>query len=144
VNGMFQFRAILHSLAGTDFDTIDSAVNNVTCKSLKIEQSDLRSFPCTFEEAFASLGKLERMFVEPDGSFVWVGKQDETNWQLDGVLYDWAGQLQYVELQGQCFGDQLDQLLASLGQRDLPVVFQLPELSLYLSDLDFRRASQVS
>ncbi len=36
----------------------------------------------------AQLADLPRMFIEPDGSFVWVGQDEAENWQLDGVIYD--------------------------------------------------------
>ena len=89
------------------------------------------------------LQELDRMFIEPDGSFVWVGDQQEVRWQLDGVLYDWSGRLQHVELQGNCFSTQLDRLLTCLGWPATSIMFQLPELSLYLAEPEFRRVSEV-
>ncbi|MFT5522506.1 MAG: hypothetical protein ACI9HK_000450 [Pirellulaceae bacterium] len=144
VSTLLKFRAILHAADRTDFDTTESIVNKVACRCLQIQQSDLQPFHCTFEDAFSALEKLHRMFVELDGSFVWVGDQDGSRWQLDGVLYDWGGQLQHVDLQGHCFPEQLEQLLACLVGQQANVVFQLPELSLYLSDSEFRKVSQVS
>src|SRR5687768_7138218 len=55
---------------------------------------------CSFEEAVARMEALERMFVEPDGSLLWVGEDASQRWQVDGNVYDRAGRVQYVELNG--------------------------------------------
>ena len=59
------------------------------------------SFPISFEDAAAALSAEPRMYFEPDGSFVWVSPVNTAaGWQLDGMLYDRAGKLLYVELKG--------------------------------------------
>ena len=73
-------------------------------------------FPATFEAAAAALARLDRMFFEPDGAFVWVA-EGEPRWQVDGVLYDRDGRLLYVELKGRCPEDKFD-LLACLRLAD--------------------------
>ena len=60
------------------------------------------TFPVSFEQVFERLQLLERMFVELDGSFVWSGKWEDQAWQMDGMLYDFGGQLQRLELKGAC------------------------------------------
>jgi hypothetical protein len=75
------------------------------------------SFAVTFEQVFAALEAWPRMFIEPDGSFVWVGQvtlADGTQaaWQLDGHLYDRDERLLYLELQGTCPRTALEQILA--------------------------------
>jgi hypothetical protein len=64
-------------------------------------------FAVTFEQVFAALEACPRMYIEPDGSFVWVGQElledgSSAAWQLDGHLYDRDERLLYVELQGIC------------------------------------------
>ena len=54
----------------------------------------------SFEEAQSRLSSLPRLYFEPDGSFVWA--LDEGRQQVFGMLYDAAGKIQYVELQGRC------------------------------------------
>lgn len=49
-----------------------------------------------FEEVAERLSDLPRLFFEPDGSLVWVG----ADWQIDGMLYDRGGILQYADLKG--------------------------------------------
>lgn len=73
-------------------------------------------FVVSFEEVFAALENWPRMYIEPDGSFVWVGEEVSpdglsTAWQLDGHLYDRAGRLLFVELQGTCPVSAFEQLL---------------------------------
>jgi hypothetical protein len=86
------------------------------------------SMDCSFEQVVDRLACLPRMFVEPDGSFVWRGSIDadaayqnltpsghrSTTWQLDGMLYDRAGRVLRVELQGTCPRSAWLQLLECL------------------------------
>ncbi len=57
------------------------------------------TFDCTFEEASTRLEALERMFLEPDGSFVWTSSQSDQVRQVDGNLYDRAERLAFVDLE---------------------------------------------
>lgn len=81
-------------------------------------ESPRAAFSVTFEEVFATLEAWPRMFIEPDGSFVWVGQETLTDgslapWQLDGHLYDRDQRLLYVELQGTCPRAAFEQILAA-------------------------------
>jgi hypothetical protein len=78
------------------------------------------SFPVTFEAVFAALEAWPRMFIEPDGSFVWVSEERTPEgslaaWQIDGHLYDRDDRLLYVELQGTCPRSAFEQLLTVCG-----------------------------
>lgn len=95
-------------------------------------------FARSFEDVAGALAGLPRMFVEPDGAFVWVASA-EPNWQLDGVLYDGAAGLWYVELKGRCPRVQFDELLGALGWPQTPVVFQLVREAVTLDEDEFRR-----
>ncbi len=77
-------------------------------------------FSVTFEEVFTALEAWPRMFIEPDGSFVWVGEElqaagSKIAWQLDGHLYDRDGRLLYVDLQGTCPRAAFEQILTACG-----------------------------
>lgn len=73
-------------------------------------------FARSFEEVGRRLEQLERMFFEPDGSFVWTGVADGgRSWQIDGVLYDRAGRLLYVDLKGACPLSAWQELLDALA-----------------------------
>lgn len=97
-----------------------------------------RGFDRSFEEVAELLGRFERMFFEPDGSFVWVAAANEPNWQLDGVVYDRDGRVLYVDLKGACPAPRLDQLLTVLGWPDVPVMFQLVREAVFLDEATFR------
>jgi hypothetical protein len=97
-------------------------------------------FQASFEQAMAKLEKLARLFIEPDGSFVWASSQGESNrWQVDGNLFDRNGRLLFVDLKGTCPTEQFDQLLAALGWPETAVMFQLTREAVFLDEAEFRQ-----
>ena len=96
------------------------------------------SLPVSFEQASTDLAALPRMFVEPDGSLVWVAGDGGPQWQVDGVMYDRGGRLLYVELKGQCPKDEFDRLLRAFAWPETPLMFQLVHKAVYLTEADFR------
>ena len=94
----------------------------------------------TFEEALAALARLDRLFIEPDGSFVWTGATVEGEaWQVDGNLIDRGECLAYVELKGICPEVQFDSLLSALGWPEIGLAFQLQKRGVFLQEAEFRR-----
>ena len=57
------------------------------------------AIPTSFEEVAERLAKLDRLYFEPDGSFCWAHVPHES---IFGMVYDAAGEVQYVELRGEC------------------------------------------
>jgi hypothetical protein len=101
-------------------------------------------FAITFEEAASALAQLERLFIEPDGSFVWVSanatvEAPTMRWQLDGNLFDRNGRLLMVDLKGSCNETDLNRFLTALGWPATPVIFQLAREAVFLDEPDFRR-----
>lgn len=97
----------------------------------------------TFDDAMEALAALTRLFIEPDGSFVWVQSEaDGTAWQVDGNLLDQGPSLAYVEIAGRCPEGALDQLLAALGSASQRLIFQLPRQSVFLDEAAFRRLAR--
>jgi hypothetical protein len=93
-----------------------------------------------FEVVLANLELLPRMFIEPDGSFVWRGTTNSgQTWQLDGNLIDRGDVLDYVELAGTCPPERLDDVLAALGWPEEPLAFVLPRVGVTLTEEEFRR-----
>lgn len=84
------------------------------------------SIPSTFESAEKRLTQISGLHFEPDGSFVWSAGDDE---QIDGMIYDAAGVIQYVDLQGHCRLKNWRRLLAAIhpGLPDNSVVIKLPQ-----------------
>ena len=95
-------------------------------------------FGCSFEEVEQEFAKLPRMFLEPDGSFVWKAGEAEP-FQLDGSLVDNGGRVLHVELKGNCDDLALDGLLTALDWPHQQVVFQLVRFGWLLDETEFRR-----
>ena len=99
----------------------------------------------SFDAALDTLAQLSRLFIEPDGSFVWRGAaEDGSDWQLDGNLIDRGPTLDRVELAGQCPSERLDELLRALGWPAEKLTFQLPRLGVFLTEEAFRRQAATS
>lgn len=83
--------------------------------------------PVTWEVALDHLARLPRMYVEPDGSFLWTGISGaDQAWQLEGTLYDNGVAVQYVDLRGHCplsaWHDFLAAFLASFASISLELI----------------------
>ena len=78
-------------------------------------------FDVAFEQVAAALERVERLYFEPDGSFVWAGEA----WQVDGLVYDRDRRVQYVELKGTARAEAVRRLLATLGWPATAVMIQL-------------------
>lgn len=72
----------------------------------------------SLERALAKLEQLPRMFVEPDGSFLWTGDDSGSSghWQLEGTVYDDGQVVRYVDLHGHCPAGQWKQFLAAFDE----------------------------
>lgn len=75
------------------------------------ESGELSPLPVSLENATDRLRELPRMFLEPDGSFLWNAGM----WQLEGTLYDDGRILRYVELRGACPLHAWEIFLSALG-----------------------------
>jgi len=104
-----------------------------------VPADDVPPLNVTFEAASQALEQLPRMFLEPDGAWVWRGDDEAGSWQLDGQLQERGSRLHAVELKGTCPRTALDQLLACLGWPRTPVVFRLRNEGVYLDEGEFRR-----
>jgi hypothetical protein len=98
---------------------------------------------CSFEAALARLGELERMYSEPDGSFVWTSPHAEHPWQVDGNLFDRDGRLLFVDLKGTCPAEPFDRFLQALGWPETKLMFQLTREAVFLGEAEFRRFAEV-
>jgi hypothetical protein len=92
-----------------------------------------------FEVALGRLAALERMYVEPDGSFVWTSPREGLSWQVDGNAAERDGRVLLVDLRGACPPAAFDRLLQALGWPEQPVMFQLLRPAVFLDEATFRR-----
>lgn len=111
---------------------------NVCARAATAAEQPAVLFERSFEQVSNALASLPRMFVEPDGAFVWVSTA-EPHWQVDGVLYDGAGRLWYVEIKGRCPEAEFNRLLASLGWPQTSLRFQLVQEAVWLDEQAFRQ-----
>jgi hypothetical protein len=138
---VYRFHATLHAAPAICPAKIRREINGQVINVLDIAAEELAAnqFSCSFEEVASRLDALDRMHVEPDGSFVWVSGSDEPHWQIDGNLYDRAGKLQHVDLKGSCTLERFDELLRGLGWPQQQLVFQLVSSGLVVDEQEFRR-----
>jgi hypothetical protein len=138
---LYSFCATIHAMPADASPGPGVALSGGTFQALQIAPVVLArsEFACDFETALDRLALLERMYCEPDGSFVWASPQGMPAWQVDGNLYDRQERLSYVELAGRCPPPQFDQLLAALGWPQTALVFQLRREAVVLDECEFRR-----
>jgi hypothetical protein len=97
----------------------------------------------TFDAAWQGLAQEERLFIEPDGSFVWTSvTADGEAWQVDGNLIDRGDALAYVELNGRCPDAEFDRLLSIFGWPQVPLLFHLPKRGKLLDEHEFRQLAE--
>jgi hypothetical protein len=138
---MYSFYVTLHAQPRDAAEGPEMNLGGRAVRTLQIAPVTLSTttFGCSFEAAQTRLAKLDRMFIEADGSFVWVSPQGEPAWQVDGNLYDRNEQLLFVDLKGNCPPEQLDRLLTALGWPATRVMFQLTREAVFLNEAEFRR-----
>lgn len=69
----------------------------------------------SFESFVATLNDWQGMFIEMDGSFVWAFVCEERRYQVDGMVYDRDGAIEYLELKGNLIPEMWKQLLKALS-----------------------------
>ncbi|MEX0792478.1 MAG: hypothetical protein WD045_05045 [Pirellulaceae bacterium] len=90
--------------------------------------------PVTFEQTEAALAALPRMFIEPDGSLVWVSADPAQPWQLDGMLLDRGGKMLSVELKGTAPLECWQQVFKTVGWPEVELMFQLTQEAVWIDE----------
>jgi hypothetical protein len=93
----------------------------------------------SFDEAVERLSVLPRMFVEADGSFVWVGIHEGDAWQVDGQLHDTPAGLGSVELKLAGRGIALTALLDCFRSGSEQLLIRLIREGVYLDEAALRQ-----
>jgi hypothetical protein len=136
---MYKFQITLHARPVDAKAAAALEIAGRTIVTLAVPQESLSTcFRVTFEEASAALAQLPRLFIEPDGSFVWVSSSAVSAWQLDGVLYDRDERLLFVDLKGSCPAEAFDQFLTALGWPETNVMMQLTREAVFVDEQTFR------
>ncbi len=108
-------------------------------KPLEIDPARLPLMSVSFDEVYARLAELPRMFIELDGSFVWKVDDGETTYQMDGNLCDGGERLHHVTLQGRCTIAMLDTILEALGAPTHKFIVHDAERGCFWTEQSFRR-----
>lgn len=132
------FHAIIHAAPESTPETAIIELDGQPLSTLRLSQLQTR-FEMSFEDVAEAFEALPRMFLEPDGSFVWVAGAGRGGFQLDGLLVDDGVRLLTVEVKGQADQGGFEQFLRSLGWPGQSVVFQLVTHGIYLSEGEFRK-----
>ncbi len=138
---MYSFYVTVHAQPAGAIVGPEIELAGRTLRTLHVVPQELSTttFACSFEVARERLARLERIFCEPDGSFVWVSPQSGPPWQVDGNLYDRNERLLFVDLKGSCPRKQFDRFLTALGWPDTKLMFQLTRQAAFLDEAEFRR-----
>jgi hypothetical protein len=134
---MYRFDIHVHPAPATRNASESIVLEGVEYPTLVYSAVHQRPF-VAFEEALGALERLPRMFVEPDGSFVWVGEANGERWQVDGNLFDGGYSLAYVALKGNCPPEAFDRLLGCFGWPATEVVVQLARAGVFVDEGSFR------
>ena len=91
------------------------------------------------DDCLAAISRLDRAFVEPDGSFVWRREDGGRGWQVDGTIHERNGRVLLAELKGDCPEPEFDRLLAAFGWPGQAMAMQLLREGIWLEEETFRR-----
>lgn len=140
---MKSFHAIIRPLGDTRLDnslpgTWGSEAVTVWCVAEDAPGLESQSFDFDYETLASKLAEIPRLYIEPDGSFVWVSSEDESR-RISGQITDDGSRVCYLELRGLClWSDLTTVLLSSLGWPATTLAFQLMPESLLVTEDQFR------
>ena len=133
---MISMDVSVHALGATPKERQFAELAGVAYQAIPAIALDRQAtFAVSFEVVAGRLEKLPRFFLEPDGSFVWVGD----GWQLDGQIADRNGRAASVDVRGACPAEQFEQLLTAFGWPQTEVAFEVRRAGVLLAESEFRR-----
>jgi hypothetical protein len=138
--GLYAFEAVLHRRPAEATAAGHHADDRGSWPILAVPRESLsQPLAIGFDEALERLARLPRMFVEPDGSFVWTSPATDRPWQVDGNLFERDGRVLLADLKGSCPAAEFDRLLEGFGWPDEPVMLGLVRAAVFLDETTFRR-----
>ncbi len=96
-----------------------------------------QAFQFPYEVLAASLSRVPRLFLEPDGAFVWVSPEDPAR-RVNGQITDDGEQVLYLELRGRCSFEDLAVIFQMLGWPEVELVYQLLPEAMLVRESQFR------
>lgn len=82
---------------------------------LRIYSHEDRRWATSFEALVQAIGDWPGMFFEMDGSFVWATMHGDRRFQIDGMVYDRDGAIEYIELKGDFTPDTWRQWMRAIA-----------------------------
>lgn len=134
---MYEFHVLLRPDRTCTCNGPVVTLRSLTLDTLQFAQP-IRSFELSFDETLQSLARIERVFSEPDGSFV-CSSDPQGVWQVEGNLVEHDDHLLYVEAWGRCPPAVFDQLLNCVGWPATRIVFECVKEGVVLAEVDFRQ-----
>ena len=99
-----------------------------------------QSFAFDYDTLQSKLSEVARLYIEPDGSFVWVSSEDASR-RISGQITDDGERVLYLELRGKCrWNDLSTVVLKKLDWPETSLAFQLLPESLLVEEQQFRDA----
>ncbi len=143
---MYQFHASIHAMPNQAVASSNMLqIGSHQVKPLQIDpHATGQPMTVSFEQTEEALNNFPNLFIEPDGSFVWVASaEDSVSWQIDGMLYDRDDRMLFAEIKGSCPETEFDRLLKTLGWPKSTLMFQSTQHAAYFTEADFRAISLV-
>jgi len=81
---------------------------------LRVYAREGQRLSTSFESFVDILSQWHGMYIELDGSFVWALAFDGRRYQLDGMVYDRDGAIEYLELKGELVPEMWNRLMTAL------------------------------
>ena len=81
---------------------------------LRVYAHEGKRLSTSFESFVDILSPGHGMYIELDGSFVWAFVADGRRYQLDGMVYDRDGAIEYLELKGDLIPEMWNRLMTAL------------------------------
>ena len=126
---MNDFHVIVRPVGSACLDPIsDASWNGIAMEAWRVSPDSAalgaQGFGVDYETVSNQLVTIPRLFLEPDGSFVWVSSADPDH-RIDGQTTDDGRQLLYVELRGRCEWNQFANVIEHFGVSVSGLIFQL-------------------
>lgn len=139
---MNDFHVIVRPLGSANLESISNASwagNAIEAWRVSPESDVLgaQGFGVDYETVAAQLAAIPRLYIEPDGSFVWVSSVDPDD-RIDGQTTDDGRQLLYVELRGRCEWSQFANVVEQFGVSTSDLIFQLLPEALLIKESQLR------
>lgn len=96
-----------------------------------------QGFGSSYEDFSEQLSQVPRLYIEPDGSFVWVSSIDPVR-RISGQITDDGKQVLYLELRGRCQWEDMTEIVRMIGWPQTELIFQMLPEALLVQESQFR------